>query len=160
MYYRTQKQAHPKAQRGYGSQWKVGNISKLKSAGLTAYITLSETIYHWRKIEPVTMKANFIHFWCVESEFMIKNWFHNWTSELGCIWHIFGKFRLFLALFGKSWYSSNCQHHCQQGSVKDSCPWLSWFAAAGCCQCWSAWKEPNFPKMCQMHPNSDVQLWN
>ena len=79
--------------------------------------TRSETLYHWRKIEPVTMKANFINFWCVESEFMIKNWFHNWTSVLGCIWHIFGKFRLFLALFWKSWYSSNCQHHCQQGSV-------------------------------------------
>ena len=29
----------------------------------------------------------------------------------------FWKIRLFLALFGKSWYSSNCQHHCQQGSV-------------------------------------------
>ena len=26
--------------------------------------------------------------------------------------------------------------------------------------CRSAWKEPNFPKMYQMHPNSDVQLWN
>ena len=57
---------------------------------------LSETHYDWRKIEPITMKTNFIHFWCVESEFMIKNWFRNWTSELGCIWHIFGKFRLFL----------------------------------------------------------------
>ena len=60
--------------------------------------TLSKTLYHRRKIEPVTMKANFIHFWCVESEFMIKNWFHNWTSELGCIWHIFGKFGSFQAL--------------------------------------------------------------
>ena len=38
MYYRKQKQAHPEAQRGYGSQWKVGNISKLKSAGPTAYM--------------------------------------------------------------------------------------------------------------------------
>ena len=53
------------------------------------------------------MKANFIRFWCGKSEFMIKNWFHNWTSEFGCIWHIFGKFRLFLAFFGKCWYSSN-----------------------------------------------------
>ena len=46
------------------------------------------------------MKANFIHFWCVESEFIVKNLFHNWTSELGCIWHIFAKlgyFWLFLA---------------------------------------------------------------
>ena len=52
------------------------------------------------KIEQETMKANFIHFWCVDSEFIIKNKFHNWTSELGCIWHIFGKlgyFWLFLA---------------------------------------------------------------
>ena len=38
MYYRKEKQAHPEAQRGYGSQWKVGNISKLKSASPTAYI--------------------------------------------------------------------------------------------------------------------------
>ena len=53
--------------------------------------TLSKTLYDWRKIEPVTMKANFVHFWWVESEFIFKNQFHNWTSELGCIWHIFGK---------------------------------------------------------------------
>ena len=33
---------------------------------------LSETQYDWRKLEPVTMKANFIHFWCVESEFIVK----------------------------------------------------------------------------------------
>ena len=59
------------------------------------FATLSKTHCDWRKIEPVTMKANFIHFWCVESEFMIKNWFHNWTSELGCIWHIFGKLGYF-----------------------------------------------------------------
>ena len=41
------------------------------------------------------MKANFIQFWCVESEFIIKNEFHNWTSELGYIWHIFGKLGYF-----------------------------------------------------------------
>ena len=93
------------------------HVSNIGLFHLPTFYTLSETPYHWRKTEPVTMRANFIHFWWVESEFMIKNWFHNWTSELGCIWHIFGKFRLFLALFGKSWYSSNCQHHCQQGSV-------------------------------------------
>ena len=57
--------------------------------------TLSKTHYDWRKIEPATMKANFIHFWCVESEFIVKNQFHNWTSELGCIWHIFGKLGYF-----------------------------------------------------------------
>ena len=61
--------------------------------------TLSETQYDWRKIEPVTMKANFIHFWWVESEFIVKNQFHNWTSELGCIWHFLRKIWLFLALF-------------------------------------------------------------
>ena len=60
--------------------------------------TLSETQYDWRKIEPVTTKANVIHFWCAESEFMVKNQLHNWTSELWCIWHIFGKFG-YLALF-------------------------------------------------------------
>ena len=46
------------------------------------------------------MKANFIQFWCEESEFIVKNWFHNWTSELGCIWLIFrksGHFWLFLS---------------------------------------------------------------
>ena len=97
--------------------YKAKNMLLRDHQYITSAITLSGTLYHWRKIEPVTMKANFIHFWCVESEFMIKNWFHNWTSVLGCIWHIFGKFRLFLALFWKSWYSSNGQHYCQQGSV-------------------------------------------
>jgi hypothetical protein len=29
---------------------------------------------------------------------MIKNLFHNWTSELVCIWHFFGKFGSFQAL--------------------------------------------------------------
>ena len=36
-------------------------------------LTLSKTHYDWRKIEPVTMKANFIQFWCVESEFIVRN---------------------------------------------------------------------------------------
>jgi len=43
-------------------------------------VTMSQTQYDWRKIEQVTMKANFNHFWCAESEFMVKNEFHNWTS--------------------------------------------------------------------------------
>ena len=34
--------------------------------------TMSETQYDWRKIEQVTMKANVIQFWCVESEFIVK----------------------------------------------------------------------------------------
>ena len=45
--------------------------------------------------------------------------FYNWTSDLGCIWHIFGKlgyFWLFLSALIQ--------------------------AASGCCQCWGAWKEP------------------
>ena len=41
----------------------------------------------------MTIEANFIHFWCVESEFLIKNQFHN--SELGYILHIFGKLGYF-----------------------------------------------------------------
>ena len=52
----------------------------------------------WLMKNRVTMKANFIQFWRVESEFIVKNEFHNWTSELGCIWHIFGKFGSFQAL--------------------------------------------------------------
>ena len=60
--------------------------------------TLSKTHYDWRKIEPVTIKENFIQFWGEESEFVVKKWFHNWTSELGWIWHIFGKFGSFQAL--------------------------------------------------------------
>ena len=71
----------------------TNNFSAPKINGI--FLTLSETQYDWRKIEPVTMKANFIHFWCVESEFIVKNKFHNWTSELGCIWHIFGKLGYF-----------------------------------------------------------------
>ena len=36
-------------------------------------------------------EGKFHSFLCVESEFIVKNQFHNWSSELGCIWHIFGK---------------------------------------------------------------------
>ena len=36
-------------------------------------LTLSETQYDWRQTEQVTMKANFIQFWCAESEFIVKN---------------------------------------------------------------------------------------
>ena len=60
------------------------------------------------------MKTNSIHFWFVESEFIVKNEFHNWTSELGCIWHIFGKlgyFWLFLsAPFLMNWRSPYSQN--------------------------------------------------
>ena len=59
------------------------------SVEIKYYYTLSETQYEWTKIEPVPMKANFIHSWCVESEFMVKNKFHNWTSDLVYIWYFF-----------------------------------------------------------------------
>ena len=35
---------------------------------VTFEFTLSKTQCDWRKIEPVTMKANFIHFWCVKTD--------------------------------------------------------------------------------------------
>ena len=57
--------------------WNKWAICLLKRESQTKFArrtrTLSETQYDWRKIEPVTMKANFIHFWCVESEFIVKN---------------------------------------------------------------------------------------
>ena len=112
---------------------------------------MSEIQYDWKKIESVTMKANFIHFWCVESEFIVKNQFHNWTSELGCIWHIFGKLCYFWLFLENPDIQVNVNITVNKAAAA---------AAAGWCQCWSAWKEPNFPKMCQMHPNSDIQLWN
>ena len=52
--------------------------------------TLSKTQYDWRKIEPVTMKANFIYFWSVETEFIIENQFDYkfvfYTSKMNEIW--------------------------------------------------------------------------
>ena len=76
-------------------EWFLTLILTSKNSAHFNYTILSETQYDWRKIEPVTMKANFIHFWCVESEFIVTNEFHNWTSKLGCIWHIFGKLGYF-----------------------------------------------------------------
>ena len=60
------------------------------------------------------MKANSIQFWCVESEFIVKNW----TSELGCIWHFFGK-------LGNFWLFQALQHWQQSdaactGALKNS----------------------------------------
>ena len=52
------------------------------------------------KTEQVTMKANFIYFCSVESEFVIKNSIFPWTSELAYIWHFLRKldyFWLFLS---------------------------------------------------------------
>ena len=65
------------------------------------------------------MKANFIHFCCLESEFIVQNKFHNWTSELGCIWHIFRK-------LGYFWLFSS----------------TSALAKTTCCLYWSTQKEP------------------
>ena len=50
--------------------WKVEDFKK---ARYHKEPTLFETQYDWRKIAQVTMKANVIHFWCVESEFTVKN---------------------------------------------------------------------------------------
>ena len=49
---------------------------------------MSKTHYDWRKIEPVSMKAKFIHSWCLESEYIVKNQFHNWKcfENLGSFW--------------------------------------------------------------------------
>ena len=55
--------------------------------------TLSEIQYERRK-------TNFVYTWSVEYKFIIKNKFHNWTSKLARIWHIFrklGYFWLFLS---------------------------------------------------------------
>ena len=70
----------------------------LGRAGIWGRDTSFKTQYDWRKIKPVRMKATIIHFWCLESEFIVKNEFHNWTSELGYIWHIFGKIGSFQVL--------------------------------------------------------------
>ena len=56
---------------GPGGQLPLHILVDLESIKLF-HLTLSKTQYDWRKIEPVTMKANFIHFWCVESEFIVK----------------------------------------------------------------------------------------
>ena len=61
--------------------------------------TLSEIHYERRKTEQVTLKANFIQFWSVESEFIIKNYFLAWTSELACILAFIWKSGLFFGYF-------------------------------------------------------------
>ena len=86
------------------------------------------------------MQANFIHFWWVESEFIVKNQFHNWTSELGCIWHSF--FLENWALFGsfqalQFWqHSTRCCY-----SV-----FFSFYRAASTEVIEKGQKEPNFWK--------------
>ena len=62
-----------------------------------AWYQSSSLRLRWFKWQIVTnsMYAN----WYVEYEFITKNQFHNWTSQLVCIWHIFrklGYFWLFL----------------------------------------------------------------
>ena len=61
--------------------------------------TLSKIHYERRKTEQVTLKANFIQFWSVESEFIIKNYFLAWTSELACILAFIWKSGLFFGYF-------------------------------------------------------------
>ena len=58
--------------------------------------TLSIIQSESRKTGQVTMKANFIHTWRLESEFGIKNLIFPWTSELAWIWHFFEKIWFFL----------------------------------------------------------------
>ena len=60
--------------------------------------TLSVIHSESRKTEQVTMKANFMYFWSVESEFVIKNSIFPWTSELAWIWHFLRKLDYFWAL--------------------------------------------------------------
>ena len=90
--------------------------------------TLSNTHYDWREIEPVSIKANFIQFWCEESEFIVKNQFHNWTSELGCNWLIFRKFGSFQAL-----------QHWQQPAVEKDWDFWQW--------CWQLLEYQDYPKI-------------
>ena len=54
-------------------------------------------------------EGKFHSFWCVESEFFVKNLFHNWTSKLGCIWHIFGKLGYFWLFLSSRVQAGYCQ---------------------------------------------------
>jgi len=63
------------------------------------------------------MKPNLTHVRYEESEFIVKNQFHNWTSELGCIWHTFGKLGYFWLFLSSSidsiWFlTSNMNQIC------------------------------------------------
>ena len=86
------------------SFWKSERLS-LPDFTITFSVVFSEhtlSVMHSesRKTEQVTMKANFIYFWSVESEFVIKNSIFPWTSELAWIWHFLRKldyFWLFLS---------------------------------------------------------------
>ena len=49
-----------------------------------------------KKVSAIIIKQQFG--FPIRSETIVKNKFHNWTSELGCIWYIFGKFGFFQAL--------------------------------------------------------------
>ena len=59
------------------------------------------------------MKANSIHTWSVESEFVIKNLIFPWTSELAWIWH-------FLEQFGSFWALLYWQHWLQNWASKNA----------------------------------------
>ena len=85
--------------------------------------TLSVIHSESRKTKQVTMKANFIHTWSVESEFVIKNSIFPWTSELAWIWHFLRKldyFWLFLStlVLLQNWASVFCNQCCQYKSAQ------------------------------------------
>ena len=102
------------------------------------YFTLSETTlwsknqYDWRKIEQVTIKANFIHFWCVESkfitQFIVKNQFHLDT-----------RVRMHLAHFWKIWLFSSTSALAITSCCKWSEPCWQW--------CWQLLEYHDFPKI-------------
>ena len=98
------------------------------------------------------MKASFNNFWWVELEFITKNQFHNWTSELGFNWHIFGKLGYFWLFLANPDIQVTVNITVNKGQF--ICRRLV-VASADVLE-----KRQIFQKMCQMHPNSDVQLWN
>ena len=77
------------------------------------------------------MKANFIHTWSVESEFVIKNSIFPWKSELSWIWQFFFRkldlFWLFLStlVLLQNWASVFCNQSCQCARVLKNSPIFS-----------------------------------
>ena len=94
--------------------WKLecGKYSREETAVFLLF-TLSVIHSESRTPKQVTMKANFIHTWSVESEFVIKNSIFPWTSELVWIWQFLRKFGSFWALLhwqhlvGESFFNRN-----------------------------------------------------
>ena len=67
------------------------------------YHITSEIEYDWRKTKTVTVKANFIHSWSVECEFM--HLAHFWKN-----WAIFGSFEC--SSKGSIWWQKNSPRCC------------------------------------------------